>query len=182
MRFSNGLYSQSLSNWDQEIDRGIGGSVSMGGAQGGGGSWVFGQSIDFTLATPGGGYNIEGGYLIGDNGKQGKEFVSQGVAFGLEASMGWNVIIIKPNSNFNFGDLEGMGDSWTLNIGIFSLSAFGNSSPGYPENSVFDSYKGLKIGIGAGIGGDTAPNSNTKFQNWIPEGLKNIDWDNIHWH
>ncbi len=29
MRFSNGLYSQSLSNWDQEIDRGIRSSVSM---------------------------------------------------------------------------------------------------------------------------------------------------------
>ena len=152
------------------------------GQAGGGDGWVFGQSIDLTLATPGGGYNIEGGWFLGDNGKQGAQFVSHGVAYGVEASIGWNFIAINPKSNFKFGDLEGMGASWTVNFWILSISAFGNSSPGYPENSIFDTYKGFKIGVGAGIGGSTAPNSNTTFQNWMPESLKNINWLNLHWH
>ena len=155
------------------------------GEAGGSDGWVFGQSIDITIATPGGGYNIEGGWFLGDNGKQGSQFVSHGVAYGVEASAGWNFIFINPKSNFKFNDLEGMGASGTLNIGLFSISIFGNCTPGYPENFVFDSYKGFKIGIGPSfdvVSGSILPNSNTTFQNWIPESFKNINWLDLHWH
>lgn len=111
--------------------------------------------------------------------------MSHGVAYGVEASAGWNFIFINPKSNFKFNDLEGMGASGTLNIGLFSISIFGNCTPGYPENSVFDSYKGFKIGIGPSfdvVSGSILPNSNTIFQNWIPESFKNINWLDLHWH
>ena len=90
------------------------------------------------------------------------------------------MIFINPKSNFKFSDLEGKGASWTLNYSLLSISAFGNSTSSYPENTVFDSYKGIKIGIEVGFGGSTAPNSKTIFNNWIPEGFKKINWLDLH--
>ena len=49
----------------------------------------------------------------------------------------------------------------------------------------FDSYKGFKIGIGPSfdvVSGSILPNSNTTFNNWIPESFKNINWLDLHWH
>ena len=48
---------------------------------------------------------------------------------------------------------------------------------GYPENSIFDTYWGIKIGIGAGFGGSYTPNSNTTFFDWIPDITKS----QFHW-
>jgi len=56
-----------------------------------------------------------------------------------EASLDWNFIFISTKSNFKFSDFEGKGASWTINAWIISISIFGNTSPGYPTNSIFDS-------------------------------------------
>jgi hypothetical protein len=90
---------------------------------------------------------------------------------------GFNFIIIKPKDNFKFSDLGGMGTSGVINFWILSISVLGNSSPGYPENSVFDTYWGIKIGIGPGAGGSYTPNSNTSFHDWIPDYSQSF----FHW-
>jgi len=107
---------------------------------------VLGSSVDFTLATPTGGYSVEGGILT-DNINF-KQFSSKGISYGVELSGSYNIIIIKTLENFQFSDLEGLGCSWAVNYGFFSLSAIGNSQPGYPENSAFQSYYVIKIGFG----------------------------------
>ena len=151
--------------------------ASTGGKRDG---WIFGQSIDVTFATPTGGYSYEAGSL--SNGIAENEFVSKGIAYGAEASLGWNLIFIKTKNNFKYSDLEGLGATFTLNIGFISISRLGNTSPGYPTDIFGASYKGWKVGIGPGIGGSAAPRSTTTFLDWIPESFNNIDWSNLHWH
>jgi len=136
---------------------------------------IVGLSIDATLALASLGYTIEGGVYLDDN--EGNQFFSHGQTFGLEASAGFNFIMIKPKSNFKFTDLEGAGASAVYNIGFISISIFGNSSPTYSENSVFDTYYGIKIGIGPGAGGSASPNSKTSFFDWIPDMTKSF----FHW-
>ena len=140
-----------------------------------GGGIILGQSIDATLAIASLGWTIEGGYYA--DSKNVEQFVSNGYTVGVEASVGYNLIIIKPKENFKFSDLEGMGASGVINIGMISIGILGNSSVGYPENSVFDTYYGIKIGIGAGGGGSYTPKSNTSFFYWIPDITKS----SFHW-
>lgn len=97
------------------------------------------------------------------------------MAWGVEASAGYNITLIKPKSNFKFSDLEGLGTCFSLNYGIFSFAILGNSKVGYPENSVFETYYGIRIGVGVGFGGSYSPATNTKFYDWIP----NITQSNI---
>lgn len=97
------------------------------------------------------GYTAEGGFYT--NGKEASQFISHGQTFGYEASAGFNLIIIKPKDNFKFSDLEDMGASGGFNILFFSIKFLGNTSPGYPENSIFETYRGIEIGIGPGAGG-----------------------------
>ena len=145
-------------------------------ANGGGGNGIIsGQSIDATLAIASLGWTIEGGYYA--DSKNVEQFVSNGYTVGVEASVGYNLIIIKPKANFKFSDLEGMGTSGVINIGMISIGILGNSAPGYPENSVFETYWGIKIGIGAGAGGSYTPKSNTTFFDWIPDITKS----SFHW-
>jgi len=136
---------------------------------------IIGLSVDATLAIVSLGYTVEGGFYT--NGKESSQFLSHGQTFGVEASAGFNFILIKPKDNFKFNDLEGMGTSAVINFWILSISVLGNSSPGYPENSVFDTYWGIKIGIGPGAGGSYAPNSNTSFHDWIPDYSQSF----FHW-
>jgi len=136
---------------------------------------IIGLSVDATLAIASLGYTVEGGFYT--NGKESSQFVSHGQTFGVEASAGFNFILIKPKDNFKFSDLEGMGTSGVINLWILSISVLGNSSPGYPENSVFDTYWGIKIGIGPGAGGSYTPNSNTSFHDWIPDYSQSF----FHW-
>ena len=136
---------------------------------------IIGLSVDATLAIASLGYTVEGGFYT--NGKESSQFVSHGQTFGVEASAGFNFILIKPKDNFKFSDLEGMGTSGVINFWILSISVLGNSSPGYPENSVFDTYWGIKIGIGPGAGGSYTPNSNTSFHDWIPDYSQSF----FHW-
>ncbi|MBS4058722.1 MAG: hypothetical protein KGZ82_15520 [Bacteroidales bacterium] len=143
--------------------------------KGQGGGIIVGQSVDATAALVSFGYTIEGGYLT--DGKNVMQFVSRGKTYGLEASVGYNLTFIFPKSNFKFSDLKGMGTSGVYNFGPISISIMGNASPGYPENSVFDSYWGIKIGIGAGSGGSYTPDSNTTPLNWLPD----ISQSFFHW-
>jgi len=137
---------------------------------------IFGQSVDVTLTLVSLGWTGEGGFFT-DGNKNTKQFISNGWTLGLEASAGYNFIMIFPKKNFKFNDLEGTGASIAYNIGIISISFLGNTASGYPENSVFETYWGIKIGIGAGIGGSCTPNSNTTFFDWIPDITKS----QLHW-
>ncbi|HOU03313.1 MAG: hypothetical protein GT600_15205 [Bacteroidales bacterium] len=133
---------------------------------------ILGLSVDFALAIASLGYTIEGGFYT--DGKASSQFFSHGQTFGVEASAGFNFILIKPKNNFEFSDLEGMGTSGVINFWILSISVLGNSSPSYPTNSVFDTYWGIKIGIGPGAGGSYSPSSNTFFHDWIPDFSKSF--------
>ena len=135
---------------------------------------IIGQSFDATLAIGPVGYMVEGGYYTDGTNENFKQFVSSGYTIGAEASVGANLTFIKPKKNFQFSDLEGMGASFVINIGPVSISVLGNSAYGYPENSVFETYWGIKIGLGVGAGGSYTPNSNTTFKNWMPQVPNNI--------
>ncbi len=140
----------------------------------GGHDIIFGQSFDVTLAAVPVGYTVEGGYYLDGENVELQQFVSNGYTAGWEASIGANLIFIKPKQNFKFDDLEGMGVSGVINLGIVSIALLGNSAPGYPENSVAETYWGVKFGLGLGGVGSVTPSSNTCFKDWIPPLPNNI--------
>lgn len=135
---------------------------------------IIGQSFDATIAVASVGYTIEGGYYTDGTNENFKQFASKGYTVGVEGSVGTNLVFIKPKANFKFSDLEGMGASGVVNIGPVSISLLGNSSYGYPENSVPDTYWGVKVGLGIGRGFSYTPNSSTTFKNWMPQVPNNI--------
>jgi hypothetical protein len=102
-------------------------------------------------------------------GKQTDQFYSHGISYGIEASGSFNFILIKPKSNFKYSDLEGLGTCFNVNIGVISIAILGNSKVDYPVNSVFETYKGIRIGIGGGFGFSFSPATTTKFYNWYPD-------------
>ena len=149
-------------------------NVESQDGEAGGGDFIIGQSFDATIAVASLGYTVEGGFYTDGTNENFKQFTTHGNSYGLEASVGANLIFIMPKENFKFGDLEGMGVSGVINIGPVSLSLLGNSAPGYSENSVAETYWGFKIGLGLGIGGSYTPKSNTTFRNWMPPLPNNI--------
>jgi len=145
---------------------------------------IVGSSVDATLAIGPFGYTAEGGILSENNGKEHAQFVSHGRTVGAEASAGYSLIYIFPNEKFKFSDLKGSGMSGVINVGVFSISILGNTAVGYPENSAFHTYWGVKIGIGRGYGfgayglsGSYGGDSNTAFTNWLPD----ITQSQFHW-
>ena len=123
---------------------------------------LFGTSVDATIAVGGLGYTGEVGSVNGTNTPL-TQLASHGRAAGFEASAGFNFNLIVPLKNtFTVNDLGGMSQSYGFNWGAFSIAIFGNSSPSYPENTLFDSYVGFRIGIGIGIGGSSS-NTNTSI-------------------
>jgi hypothetical protein len=141
---------------------------------------LIGISINGAVATPAGGYSLEGGFLLSKNGKEGTQYVTHGPAYGLELSASWNLVIINPYKNFKFNDLKGMGVTSSVNLGMFSINILGNTSPGYPENNIFNTYWGIEIGIGPSFGKHItvsfSPASTTSFVNWIPDFSKKEYW------
>ncbi|OQX76924.1 MAG: hypothetical protein B6D61_08035 [Bacteroidetes bacterium 4484_249] len=133
---------------------------------------LYGWSIDFTLALPVG-WTIEFGEIYDPNTGKTYQFISNGPAFGVEATAGLNAIYIIPKENFKISDLE--GTSWGMSAsgykGILSASVSGNSTPGDSGGTQFDSYYMIKVGIGPGAGFNNTPKSNTNFIDWIPSRL-----------
>ncbi|MDP2234924.1 MAG: RHS repeat-associated core domain-containing protein [Bacteroidales bacterium] len=133
---------------------------------------IWGWSIDFTLAIPGG-WSFELGEIFDSNTGQTYQFVTSGPAFGFELSTSVNVIFIEPLRGFKITDIEGV--SWGVNGGgIFYLSGSygGNITPAlFPKGVEFETYKLYKFGIGPGLGSSNTPASHTKFKNWIPKKL-----------
>ncbi len=112
---------------------------------------AIGQSVDVTVAVASVGYTVEAGYIVDSKGNA-NLFLSYGPAFGLEASVSENMIII-PTSGFETKDFAGSGTTLSGNAGIFSFAAFGNNQQGYPADKCPATYWGAKLGLGGGVGG-----------------------------
>ncbi|NOU15931.1 MAG: hypothetical protein HOO91_00030 [Bacteroidales bacterium] len=149
-------------------------SVEGGGKNGG---LFAGSSLDATIALFVLGYTVEGGFVIANNGKDGAQFISNGKAYGLEASAGWNFIIGIPKKSFDLSKLEGISHSWVGNASMFSISISGNGQSGLDNDDIGSSYWIIKIGIGAGLGASYQV-TNTTFRDWMPI----FDWKDIHLH
>jgi RHS repeat-associated protein len=135
----------------------------LNNAQSGGGNRkiLFGASIDGTIAIPWIGYTGEYGNL--GSGKNARNFGSHGKAYGLEASVGLNLIILIPkNGKFTVDDFAGKSTNFTGSYGWVSVSF---ESDGHYDYDFGNNYYVFMIGIGPGIGGSTS-RQNTKV--WTP--------------
>jgi len=133
-------------------------------------SIIMGSSTDITFATPYGGFIAEKGTIAG------KEFISYGKAFGLEASISFNILVLFPKEDFDFTDIEGLGYSFSANyLKVLSSSLSGNSRISYPANTFGNSYFLFKIGLGIGYGG-SYQETNTEFftRSYEPDIFYNI--------
>lgn len=119
---------------------------------------MLGTSIDATVATPWIGYTGEYGNL--GTGKNAREFASHGKAHGVEASIGFNIIIIVPkeNSNFIVDNFAGNSTNFTAGYGFVSL---GYEGDGHYDSNFGDNYNVFMIGIGFGFGGSTSRQNTT---------------------
>ena len=124
---------------------------------------MFGTSIDATIATPWIGYTGEVGSL--GTRENARDFGSHGKAYGIEASIGFNLIIIVPNkgSNFSVDDFAGNSTNFTGGYGFFSA---GYEGDGHYDWNFGNNYKVYMIGIGFGFGGST---SRQQTNVWVPD-------------
>ena len=170
--YPNYNYNAPVQNADASIDKTIAMHYDdwhVGSAGGGELQPLYGWSVDVTIAAAVG-YTVEFGEIHDPNTGRTQQFISNGPAFGAEATAGVNTIFIFPKNNFKFSDLQ--ETSWGVSVsfkGSFSIS--GNSTPGYSGGTQFDSYYMIKVGIGPGAGFNNTPESNAHFINWIPSML-----------
>jgi hypothetical protein len=155
-------------------DSGVEASVSGGEEKGSKEqSVLIGWSVDGVISSPVG-YMIEYGEIYDPNSGFTFRFSTHGMAFGLEASVGFNLIIIKPKENFKITDLEGTSWGFSFTYGI-SFSVSGNSTPAIGGGTKFDSYYMIKIGLGPGAGFNNTPGSYTRFiETDIPIFMKSV--------
>jgi len=123
---------------------------------------VVGYSLDATITMPVG-FTLEFGEYIDLASGKSSYFWAWGPAFGYEYSASFNEILVIPKMNFNFSDLQGLGVGGTLNYLFTSASFFTNSKPAIPTNTLFESYWGVKGGVGVGLGGSYQPSTTTSF-------------------
>jgi len=112
---------------------------------------IWGFSFDGIVAVDALGWTAEAGILFDNN----QQFVSNGYAVGLEASVAANVLILIPFSNFKRDDVLGSSASAAFNIPgtPLSISVSTATKPTNGENSTFKSYAVVKVGFGVGAGG-----------------------------
>jgi RHS repeat-associated protein len=127
-----------------------------------------GLSLDVTIASPYGGFTFEAG-RIGTR-EDSREFIASGNAKGVEASIGFNILIIVPSNvpEFKIEDFAGKSINYTAGKGLLSVAFEGD---GYNDLNFGNKYYMYMIGVGLGFGGSV---SNQNTQIWKPDPRFNI--------
>ena len=124
----------------------------------------WGVSLDVNLSWAIIGYSVEVGYVKKAFGN-GSMFYSHGPSVGFEASVGLNGFWI-PNSDFNLSDFEGQSMNVNVNniLKYFNVGIITDHSRGAEKDYYFNNYGGIKVGVGAGVGGSISHTKTTLFQ------------------
>jgi len=165
---NNNFYYPSI-NYDApkaNVDRSINAARNVYGdewhaANGGDGGRgiIMGTSIDGTLALPFSGYTAE----VGDLGtrENAREFISHGPAYGVEASLSFNLIFIVPNKGVEFNVDDFAGNSFNMTGGYGFVSAAYELNDKYLSPDLGNQYKVYVISVGFGFGGSTSDQRTT---------------------
>ncbi len=124
----------------------------------------WGVSLDVNLSWAIIGYSVEVGYVQDAFGNS-SLFYSHGQSAGFEASVGLNGFVI-PNSDFSLSDFEGQSMNINVNniLKYVNVGVITDHSRGAEKDYYFNNYGGIKVGVGAGVGGSISHTKTTLFQ------------------
>ncbi len=109
-----------------------------------------GTQFTVTVTAPAGGTFSWGTF---DYNGDSYGFMTYGWAFGIEAGISFNPIIIKVPSNFDpINDFGGLSSGWDISYGIGSLSTSSSVSYDHAADEYKADNKVLKGSIGIGLG------------------------------
>ena len=124
---------------------------------------------------------IGGNYEMGELSKIGF-FTTKGYSVGLEASFGFNILVLVPKSSFRVSNYFGETAEFDINLSGISLALTGDKSQYLINNQWFNSYFLFKFGIGLGAGGSYTPHSFTKKGNSFLEYFTTRQPNRIYWN